>query len=115
MVYSVSSVSEFLRLKDEIQSILDGECNAGNLSQMHKKVALQNTLNTGGQDEDLTAIVNFIGHAAYIWKLFPSSDWKIQLHAALMVLEKIAHITVDGGYALQNDWPMDTSSTNNAT
>lgn len=87
-----SSVSEFSKLKDEIQSILDGECDAGNLAQMHNKVALlsaQNTLNTEGQDEDVTAIVNFIGHAAYIWKLFPSSDWKIQLHAALMVLEKI--------------------------
>lgn len=91
MVCLVSSVSEFSKLKDEIQSILDGECDAGNLAQMHNKVALlsaQNTLNTGGQDEDLTAIVNFIGHAAYVWKLFPSSDWKIQLHAALMVLEK---------------------------
>jgi hypothetical protein len=69
MVYSVSSVSDFSKLKDEIQSILDGECDAGNLAQMHNKVALlstQNTLNTGGQDEDLTALVNFIGHAAYI-------------------------------------------------
>lgn len=88
MVYQI----DFSKLKDEIQSILDGECDAGNLTQMHNKVALlsaQNTLNSGGQDEHLTAIVNFVGHAAYIWKLFPSSDWKIQLHAALMVLEKI--------------------------
>jgi hypothetical protein len=89
---SFDHIKQLSKLKDEIKSILDGECDPGNLVQMHNDVALldaQNTLNTGESNKDLTAIVSFIGHAKTILELYPSSDWKIQLRAAIMVIMKL--------------------------
>jgi len=92
MVYTISSISQFLHQKKDIEAIIDGTQGGESLIKIHNDLSLlnaKNTIDTQSQDADLTAVVNFIGHAVSLWNYSPSSKWKIQLSAALMILNSI--------------------------
>ena len=95
MVYTISSLRQFLHRKKDIEAIIDGIQDGEKLIKIHNDLSLlnaKNTIDTQGQDSDLTAVVNFIGHAVSFWNHSPSSEWKTQLRAALMVLNSISLI-----------------------
>jgi hypothetical protein len=72
-----------------IEGLVDGRIAPKNMERLLDDlhvVNAKNTLQHGKQNPHLATVADFVGHANTIWKLDETEDWKLQLRAALTIL-----------------------------